>query len=409
MTRQTGLEDVVGTDHRATRPAIRYHYMDNLRAWAMLAGVFFHAALAYSPLFANLWLTADAENARVYDAVAWFSHLFRMPLFFLIAGFFTAYLLGKRGSWGLIRNRLLRVALPLLLFLPLVLWAMMAGIGWAVFNVEAQSPMLKLIAWSMNMPNPEPPPFSFMHLWFLYQLLMLYGLFLCLRGVGLLGRFSPQAGLPPWVIVWLLPLVLIPFLLSQSAPFPAPEGLMPQWWAIGYFGVFFLFGSHLFAHQGLLDRLRRWAPWLLLASLGLYGAYEQLMPKSISMAEIMRMGLDSGIEWSSKHVALAILGALVSWWMVLCCLIFGRMALNRASRVMRFIADASYWIYLMHLPVLMMIQYWLLDQDWAIWLKFLIASGGTLFIGFISYVLIIRWTPIGWMLNGRKRRSISPR
>lgn len=70
----------------------RVHYMDNLRAFAMLLGVFFHAALAYSPTLSQLWLTADANNAAFVDMLAYFSHSFRMPLFFLIAGFFAALL-----------------------------------------------------------------------------------------------------------------------------------------------------------------------------------------------------------------------------------------------------------------------------------------------------------------------------
>ncbi|MGV8838653.1 MAG: hypothetical protein ACWA6V_21380, partial [Cellvibrio sp.] len=56
----------------------RLHYLDNLRALAMIGGVFFHAMLAYSPALHNLWLTADREQSVVIDMVAWFSHLFRM-------------------------------------------------------------------------------------------------------------------------------------------------------------------------------------------------------------------------------------------------------------------------------------------------------------------------------------------
>ena len=43
-------------------PPIRYHFMDNLRAIAMIAGIFFHAALAYSPMLSSVWLTADSQT-----------------------------------------------------------------------------------------------------------------------------------------------------------------------------------------------------------------------------------------------------------------------------------------------------------------------------------------------------------
>ena len=68
----------------------RLYYFDNLRALAMIAGVFFHAALAYSPMSHNIWLSADIEQSIIVDWISWFTHLFRMPLFFVIAGFFVA-------------------------------------------------------------------------------------------------------------------------------------------------------------------------------------------------------------------------------------------------------------------------------------------------------------------------------
>ena len=99
----------------------RIHAMDNLRALAMLAGVVFHAALAYSPLMHMIWPLADAGRSTVIDVVAWFLHMFRMPLFFVVAGYFSALIVARRGIGGLFRNRCARVLLPLLLFLLVAL------------------------------------------------------------------------------------------------------------------------------------------------------------------------------------------------------------------------------------------------------------------------------------------------
>ena len=46
----------------------RIHYMDNLRALAMLAGVVFHAAFAYSPLMHPLWPAADVLKMNLLGA-----------------------------------------------------------------------------------------------------------------------------------------------------------------------------------------------------------------------------------------------------------------------------------------------------------------------------------------------------
>jgi fucose 4-O-acetylase-like acetyltransferase len=142
MTREIAREGFVAPAQGATAPSSRFHYMDNLRALAMLAGIFFHAALAWSPLLSQLWLAADDQSSLLMEAFAWFSHLFRMPLFFLIAGFFACYLVGKRGPWGLLKHRALRIALPFVLFLPLIWVSLAMIIGWAMEHVASPSPML---------------------------------------------------------------------------------------------------------------------------------------------------------------------------------------------------------------------------------------------------------------------------
>ena len=51
---------------------MRFHYMDNLRALAMLSGVVFHAALAYSPLLHPYFPTADRAQSPALDWCIWF-------------------------------------------------------------------------------------------------------------------------------------------------------------------------------------------------------------------------------------------------------------------------------------------------------------------------------------------------
>ena len=127
------------------QPGDRIHAMDNLRALAMLAGVVFHAALAHSPLMHMIWPPADAGRSVFVDAVAWFLHTFRMPLFFVVAGYFAALLVARRGIGGLFRNRCMRVLLPLLLFLPVVLSSMHWLTVDAAANVMHPSPALAWI------------------------------------------------------------------------------------------------------------------------------------------------------------------------------------------------------------------------------------------------------------------------
>lgn len=65
----------------------RYYYFDNLRAFALLLGIFFHSAIAYSLYMNEFWVSADPQKSSILEGVAFFTHLFRMPLFMLIAIF----------------------------------------------------------------------------------------------------------------------------------------------------------------------------------------------------------------------------------------------------------------------------------------------------------------------------------
>ena len=91
---------------------------------------------------------------------------------------------------------------------------------------------------------------------------------------------------------------------------------------------------------------------------------------------------------------LGIAGAGVALWTSLACLLLAQRGLDRASGLLRYLTQASYWTYLLHLPVLLALQYALLDVTWAWPLKLATALGLTLAVCLLSYQLLIRHTPL---------------
>ena len=99
--------------------SVRYHGLDALRGMAMLLGIVLHAALPYIPNVEAFWPVDDSSSPLI-NAIFQFIHIWRMPLFFILAGFF-AHLYIHRKSWkGWWRNRLLRIGLPIIVFSPLM-------------------------------------------------------------------------------------------------------------------------------------------------------------------------------------------------------------------------------------------------------------------------------------------------
>ena len=80
-------------------------------------------------------------------------------------------------------------------------------------------------------------------------------------------------------------------------------------------------------------------------------------------------------------------------------------------------ADSSYWIYLMHLPLVSLLTFWLAHLDaagrltsltgfnWGAELKFSLAFVATSAVGMVTYRYLVRYTPLGTLLNGKRDRS----
>ncbi|MEG2940667.1 MAG: acyltransferase family protein, partial [Thermomonas sp.] len=358
---------------------------------AMLAGVVFHAALAYSPLMHPLWPAADRGNSVAVDMVAWCLHMFRMPLFFAVAGYFAALLVARRGMAGLFRNRIARVLLPLVVFAPPIL----IGMGWlterAASSVAHPSPALAWIRAYIEAHGAMPSMPGWAHLWFLFYLLLFTVLAWVVSTLEL-GRIGRRlAAMPPVVLVIGLPLAMTPALAMVGVPWPAPEFYLPSLWALLFFGLYFAFGYLLFHHGDLLDRLR---PMSMLLLVGGIVAYALLF-------WLTRGFVPSQLPIGPRALH-ALLEASAGFWMTLFCLLAAKRWLDMRNAAMRWLADGSYWVYLAHLPILLAIQYPLLDVHlhWAA--KFALSVAGTFLLSFASYQLLVRHTVLGRLLNGRR-------
>ena len=97
----------------ATVPSAPRRYdLDALRAIAMLLGIALHAALSFTEF---PWAVQDSRQNDIFSLFFFAVHGFRMPLFFLLSGFFTAMLWRKRGLGSLLIHRIKRIFVPLII------------------------------------------------------------------------------------------------------------------------------------------------------------------------------------------------------------------------------------------------------------------------------------------------------
>lgn len=103
----------------------RLHGLDALRGGALLLGVFFHAAFSFLP-GDQLWLVMDVQRSASVSGGAYVLHIFRMTIFFLLAGYFGRMQTYRLGTGAFLRDRLQRIGVPLIVFWPMIMACIIA-------------------------------------------------------------------------------------------------------------------------------------------------------------------------------------------------------------------------------------------------------------------------------------------
>ncbi len=389
----------------------RLHSLDALRAGALLLGIALHASMSFIPgMFPGIWSTLDNSPSVPLGQFFFVTHIFRMTLFFFVAGFFARLLYQRAGVGGFLANRATRILLPL-------------TVGWCVLNPAVGA------VWTWGIKeyfNGNLPPmmaqmkaampagyFPVIHLWFLYYLVLLYPLALLVRGavarLDRAGKLRAAAdrvlrGLfaGPWSVIVMPVLLGAPAAaLLYSSPrwllwggIPTPDStLVPQLIPLVAYGVAIGFGWMMHRQLDLLGALkRRWALHLAVAVgatvylLGVAGTKFVFVP----------------VPMNAQKVLVAGAYMLATWSYVLGLTGLAMQVFARESAVRRYVADASYWLYLVHLPIVgagaVIVAKW--NVHWGLKFAFIMVAG--LALMFASYHFLVRNTIIGECLNGRR-------
>jgi glucan biosynthesis protein C len=201
--------------------------------------------------------------------------------------------------------------------------------------------------------------------------------------------------LQPSRLLLLLITASIPALYVVSVPFPAPEWVFPALWALWFYGLFFALGYGFFAKPKLIEQFATRLPVYLWIGLVSFALYYYLLPSSL-LPDNQPQGL--------LKLAITLLEALSSVSLTLCAVLYAKRYLNSSSDLMRYISKVSYWLYIVHIPLLFFIQFLLLDVEWHMGVKFLVSSFATLAISIVSFHLLVSWTWLSRMLVSKSTK-----
>jgi glucans biosynthesis protein C len=377
--------------------------LDWLRAISAVLVVALHAGIAYlsHPMPGLAWPTQDGQSSIV-NGIVWTIELFIMPLFLIIAGYLAWQSLRRRGPADLVRTRVSRLLKPFafacLFILPIDFYIWVDG--WVI---DGLVPARKLRSLKFE-DGIDKNLWGFAHLWFLPYLMSYVAL---LAGVDTInrrgyrfGNFAQAFGQWSWqrwtailmftatAILYVRPEVVWGF---QHAFLPVPS----KW---TYSGLFFIAGVLIAKHDrdfmSLAHACQRTIPLACVTAfaaivMGLWHLDQSSLvtekssssDASTTLAALLLAGLTVA---AAITLSLAAIGATTRW--------------NRSTpRWIAYLSGASFWIYLVHHPLVGLLQ---IDLKYLLptapaEIKFALVTILTTGISIGSYHVMIRQTRLG--------------
>ncbi len=374
----------------------REHQWDWLRAFLMLLGIPYHAAMAYNARV--LWDIQSPEKSEILTFLSGVLVTFRMPAFFMVAGYFAAMMLERREPLPWLRGRIIRLGIPFVTGLVLLAPIQIALIDLesALLGASSMTAALDQVGRDLVQPGAN----WVMHLWFLPALLAYSGILVLLtagcrfervcrlikqsevnwRTHAKLALLSLVLATTAWEVM--IQLAHQDMLTRQGAlPYLLAHGIDPY---LRYL-PFFLIGTVLRASPDI----RRALVWTKGYRLPAFGAVAAILAAALRGVEAG----DWGIAYNALDGAAAILlsltliGIAERFW-------------NRPEPRIDRIVDASFSIYLLHHPIIYALAALFILAEWPPVVEFLLICLTTFAFSYGIHRLIRRSPLALFLFNG---------
>jgi glucan biosynthesis protein C len=345
-----------------TAPTSRIYFLDNLKVLLAVLVVLHHAAQPYGP-GGSWWIASDSISIIDYIVLGIFMAVnasFFMGLFFMISAYFVPSSLERKGAAKFMKDRLVKLGVPILIFM----------IG--VFPV-------------MGYLLEGKPSITFGHLWFLDLLLIFSAVYvaywLVKKPSSNVKRAFPGTAA---IVAFAVAMALITFVVSIWSP-------ENHWVPLGLFEPFHLTQYAMLFAAGIIAYREGWI-----------GAIPKSTAKLWSRVTILMviLLLVIGSVTNSKEFSggLTLASLLGSFWEAFMCvsmcialLSLFKNRFNSQGPIAKALANNSFTVYLIHIPIIVLLQYMLIGVAIDPLIKFAIVGAiGVLLVFAISHYVIRR-------------------
>lgn len=358
----------------------------------MLLGLVIHTGVTYMPHDSPVRTVMAKETWIGFFPVINLIHSFRMPVFFVVAGYFGALLFFRKGPIEMLQNRVLKILLPLIAGVLILYPAIYFSFIYSSARIDGDPSALNK-AWE-SIRSGSFLPYRLSHLWFLYDL-MLFSIassiiaWILNKATAIQSSVNKIAkhilGHPLVRIILIALLYYIGLLINKEYTLHTNVSFWLDRNLLYCYFLFYMMGWMVY-RTDLLDALR-WKP------------LTQIIIALVLFSASMYIELEVKASWTFQ--ALQIINAMVTSLMTFGVIGWFLMHCNEYSKPMAYIMDAAYFVYLIHVPISVMIPGLLADSGLPAIVQFLITISCTVTICFGLYHLMVRKSVIGKFLNGK--------
>ncbi len=383
---------------------VRRNELDWLRTFAVLGLIPFHAAVIFTT--GSIDYVKNAETSRGVDVFVAFISTWGMPLIFLIAGAGARFALQVRTPPQFLRERFTRLVIPFLFgmiaVVPLQAYIGRIAPGAAPAFLPFYGDHLVQLLRVFTGVIPASPGDFIGHLWFIPMLILFEAMVLPLDwffhtgvGQGLLRAVSARCQR-----VVLLGLFGLLFGTAQVV-FRSGLVINPGAQSVVNLPLFiqfllaYVFGYVIYADSRLEAAMRTVGLPALLLAIVSWGVLETI---NLTVSAPSRPG---GVI---AYAAYALLSGYTSWLWVAAILSYGMRFLTQSSGLLRYLNEAAYPAYVLHMPILSLIALYVVQWPLPLLAKLVLIVLATLAATLALYDLLVRRIGVMRRLFGLKPR-----
>jgi len=324
----------------------RVFYIDNLRITLTVLVIFHHTAIAYGALGGWCYIspkTVKGAEEIILSSILTINQAFFMSLFFFISAFLMPASFDKKGSGTYLKDRFIRLGIPLLIYSLLINPCLTYGIQ---VHTHSNPGNLLGFIWLCNTKYPNTA-----HMWFVLALLIFESIYAIYRKYSkiFVSKFISDHMPANWhIAVFILVCSVLAFLLRVVYPIGGKNIIGLQ---IGYFALYSVFYA-----LGIIAKRKNWLDRLSFKQSSIWFFVALVVIPAIVFIHISIAKDPSKIVQYLGGVSLGSL-FLTSWEAIVCVgfcyfsITAFQKYLNKTNRFFTNSAVDSYTVYIIH-PVI---------------------------------------------------------